>query len=73
MFKFRNELIEQKDSMNQLMENRLDLLTKTVEKQRKRKRLRDENDDDSSEIGTSGTSSVYIEAEKLKVAVRYVL
>lgn len=65
-FLIRNELNEQKDSMNQLMENRLDLLTKTVEKQRKRKRMRQDENDES---GESEASSVYLEAEKLKVVV----
>ena len=56
-------MIEQKNVMNQMMEDRLDLLTKTVEKQRKRRRMQDENEDDNYVPNT-----VFL-AEKMKVEV----
>lgn len=65
LFVCSTELMDQKHNLEDLMEKRLDLLTKTVNK-RKRKRT----DESSSVSDESQVSFALIEAEKLKVKVR---
>jgi len=70
----RMELEEQKDSLNQFMEDRLDLLTKTAEKQMKRKRVRCEESENEASLAntcasttTTETSSLESDAKRVKI------
>lgn len=57
-------MMEQKQNLEETMEKRLDLLTKTVNRQRKRKKTEESYDE-------SYVSSVLLHAEKSKVKVLY--